>query len=97
MCFAKAEEEEEEEESQQPDRAPIMDFYNGGIPIMNPIMDFHVLSSLNSFVLGGVLSLLFLFAHIYSLGLLLPSLFSRGEAKQDKARWKQKGAVCYRW
>ena len=49
MCFAKAEEEEaeeeEEEESQQPDRAPIMDFYNGGIPIMNPIMDFHVLTT----------------------------------------------------
>ena len=42
--------------------------------------------NLNSVALGGVLSLLFLFAHIYSLGLLLPSLFFRGEAKQDKAR-----------
>ena len=66
-----------------------MDFYSGAIPIMNPIMDFHVLCSLNSFALGGVPFLLFLFAHIYYLGPLLPSLFSRGEAKQDKARQRR--------
>ena len=40
--------------------------------------------NLNSFVLGGVLSLLFLFAHIYSLEPLLASLFSWG--RQSKTR-----------